>query len=145
MDAEARAIHDAQAEFCNWPDRKSDQYDRLPQKLKDMYMAMAAAANHSLRTQLASAERDAARLTRNLAEMERERDALRMFWQAFFSDEWTTDIEAEKLYEAAVRAGLMAHEPYDPAVHPENEEFELGDMIYATTPLGRAALATKNA
>ena len=77
------------------------------------------------------------RLRAALAEREGEQDALRRVWQTVAEalSEWTEEIDAESICDAAIDAGLMERVEYDPEQHPETDADE-GDMIYVFTPLG---------
>src|SRR3990167_2761168 len=81
------------------------------------------------------------RLRTALAEREGERDALRTVWQTVAEalSEWTEEIDAESICDAAIAAGLMERIEYDPEQHPDTDADE-GDMIYRFTPLGQRLL-----
>ena len=71
-----------------------------------------------------------------------ERDALRTVWHTVADAlrEWTEEIDAEEIRDAAIAAGLMERVEYDPAQHPDTDADE-GDMIYRFTPLGHRLAA----
>lgn len=77
-----------------------------------------------------------------------ERDALAAVWRTVCDDlaEWTQELDAEPVLDAAVAAGLYERVLYDPAIHGDEVDAEADeDFIYVLTPLGRRLAATPQA